>query len=198
MKNPFDAGYFATPELRAMGFASVGENVRIAKTCNIVGLGNIEIGDNVRIDGHTHIIATGPVVLGSFIHIGAHCHLAARGGIEMGNFSGLSQGVKLYSASDDYSGRAMTNPMVPERFTDVRVEQIQIGRHAIFGSGSVVLPGCAIGEGVAVGALSLVTYDLAQWGIYSGTPARRLRDRKRDLLAKEAAFQHHATRLQVA
>jgi len=48
-----------------------------------------------------------------------------------------------------------------------------------------VLPGCDIGEGTTVGALSLVKASLAEWGIYAGVPARRLRDRSRDLLALE-------------
>lgn len=197
MENPFDAGYFTSPELREMGFASVGENVQIAKTCNIIGLPNISIGDSTRIDGHTHIIATNRVVLGAHVHIGACCHMAGRGGIEMADFSGLSQGGRIYSVSDDFTGLAMTGPTVPAEFTAPTLARVVVGRHAVIGSGTVVLPGCHIGEGSTVGALSLVTRPLAPWGIYAGTPARRLRDRSRALLAKEAALPY-ATRLQVA
>lgn len=50
----------------------------------------------------------------------------------------------------------MTNPMVPVEFTNVTHADVNIGRHVIIGSGSVVLPGVTIGEGAAVGALSLV------------------------------------------
>lgn len=182
MENPFDAGYFETPELRTMGFGSIGENVAIAKNCNIVGLENISIGDNVRIDGNTHIIATGPVVLGSYIHIGAHCHLAGRGGIELCDFAGLSQGVRIYSASDDYSGAAMTNPTVPARYTNASIARVCLGQHCIVGSGSVILPGCEIGEGVAVGALSLVNRSLEPWGICCGNPARRVKGRSMSAL----------------
>ena len=31
----------------------------------------------------------------------------------MKDFSGISQGVKIYSNNDDYSGNFMTNPTVP-------------------------------------------------------------------------------------
>ena len=41
---------------------------------------------------------------------------------------------------------------------------------------------------MAVGALSLVKNDLKAWGIYGGCPAKRIRDRSRDLLALEAQF----------
>jgi galactoside O-acetyltransferase len=187
MQNPFDPGYYESEELRSFGFKAVGENVLIARNCTIIGLENIEIGGHVRIDGGTHIIAaSGSVLLGSYIHIGGGCHLSARGGIEMASYSGLSQGAKIYSASDDYSGRHMTNPTVPEQYTGVRVAPVALGRHAIVGAGSVILPGCHVGEGVAVGALSVVTRPLDAWGVYAGTPACRIADRRRDLLALEA------------
>jgi acetyltransferase-like isoleucine patch superfamily enzyme len=188
MQNPFDTGYYSSEELRGFGFARVGENVQIAKNCTIVGLGNIQIGDNVRIDVSCSIIATGPMRLGSYIHIGAFCHLVSRGGLTMEDFTGLSQRVSVYTASDDYSGRHMTNPMVHAEFTGCRVAAVHLGRHVIVGSGSVILPGANIGEGSAVGALSLVTRAVEPWAVYSGTPARKVSERRRDILALETAF----------
>jgi acetyltransferase-like isoleucine patch superfamily enzyme len=188
MQNPFDTGYYCSDELRTFGFARVGENVSIAKNCTIVGLDKIEIGDNVRIDVSCSIIATGPMRFGSYIHIGAFCHLVSRGGLTLDDFAGLSQRVSIYTASDDYSGRHMTNPMVPGQFTGCRVAPVRLGRHAIVGSGSVILPGADIGDYSAVGALSLVTRPVEDWAVYSGTPARKVSDRKRNIADLEAAF----------
>ncbi|MOA69825.1 hypothetical protein D3C78_1982450 [compost metagenome] len=39
--------------------------------------------------------------------------------------------------------------------------------------------------GVAVGALSLVSKRCREFGIYSGVPARRIKERKQDLLIIE-------------
>jgi galactoside O-acetyltransferase len=184
--NPFDPGYFDSAELRAMGFKRVGEEVLVAKNCIIIGLANITLGNHVRIDGPTVIAAhSGSLGLGDYIHIGGGCHLACAGGINLGDFSGLSQGVRIYSASDDYSGEALTNPTVPREYLKVTVAPVTLGRHVIVGAGSVILPGAGIGEGTSVGALSLVTKPLAEWGVYSGCPARRLKARSRDLLALE-------------
>ncbi len=36
--------------------------------------------------------------------------LSAGDGIVMEDFSGLSQGVRIYSRTDDYSGKFLTNP----------------------------------------------------------------------------------------
>jgi galactoside O-acetyltransferase len=82
----------------------------------------------------------------------------------------------------------MTNPTVDEKFTDVNHQPVFIGRHAIIGSGSIVLPGVTIEEGVAIGALSLVNRDCKAFGIYIGAPARQKGERKRDLLVLEQQF----------
>jgi acetyltransferase-like isoleucine patch superfamily enzyme len=55
----------------------------------------------------------------------------------------------------------------------------------VVGAGSIVLPGVEIGEGSVVGALSLVKSTLEPWGIHAGVPARRLRERGRDLVMLE-------------
>jgi acetyltransferase-like isoleucine patch superfamily enzyme len=188
--NPFSPGYYEEHELQAFGFKSLGRNVQIAKNCTIIGLENIEIGSNVRIDGYCSIIAATPgwLRLGSYIHIGGFCFLSAGDGIEMGDFSGLSQGVRIYSRTDDYSGKHLTNPTVPEKYTDTTRGTVALARHVIVGSGSVVLPDLSIGEGSSVGALSLVTKSLEPWGVFVGCPAKRLKDRSTRLLELEAAL----------
>ena len=72
MKNPFNLGYYETEELKTFGFLSIGDDVEISKTCNIVGLENISIGNNVRIDPFTTIVSSKKekIVIGSNIHIG--------------------------------------------------------------------------------------------------------------------------------
>jgi len=183
----FDSGYYTESDLRKAGFKQVGENVRIAKKCTIVGIGQIEIGNNVRIDDYCTILAAGGHLrLGSFIHIGGYCYLSAGDGITMEDFSGLSQGVRIYSRSDDYSGEHLTNPTVPEKYVSISRGEVVLRRHAIIGSGSVILPGVVIGEGTAIGALSVVTRSVDAWGIFFGSPIRRLKDRSRRLLDLEA------------
>ena len=189
MQHPFDPGYWTEAELTAFGFAKVGTTVRVAKNCTIVGLPNIALGDHVRIDGPSVLTATGGYIrLGDYIHIGGFSFLAGGGGIEMADFSGLSQRVSIYSASDDYSGEALTNPTVPREYLNTRIAPVRLGRHVIIGSGAVILPGCEIGDGAAIGALTLVTKSLAPWGVYAGAPIRRLRSRSRSLLAQERAL----------
>ena len=184
-----DPGYLSAAELREEGFAAVGENVSIAGNCTIIGCENIELGSNVRIDGYTTIVAAdGKVRIGSNIHIGAYCLLSGGDGIEMHDFSGLSQGVKIYSRTDDYSGKHLTNPTIPASFTGGKHGKVTLGRHVIIGASSVILPGLSIGEGSSVGALSLVTRDLQEWGVYTGRPAKKIKSRSKALLDLEREF----------
>jgi acetyltransferase-like isoleucine patch superfamily enzyme len=185
--NPFDQGYFTTDELRSFGFKRVGQSVKIAKNCTIIGLNNISIGSDVRIDGNVVIAAhSGFLTLGNHIHIAAGCYLGCSGGITLADFAGLSQGVRIYSATDDYSGKALTNPTVPHVYLNIKQAEVHLGRHVIVGSGSVILPGVTIGDGSSVGALSLVTKSLEDWGIYFGMPAKRVKTRSNELLSLEA------------
>lgn len=183
--------YLTSADLRALGIGRVGEDVLVHEQTNLVGLENIELGDHVRIDPYVILLANagGWIRLGSYIHIGAGCYLAGRGGIEMHDFSGLSQGVRVYSVSDDYSGGHLTNPTVPEEYLGLDVGTVTLQRHVIVGAGSIILPGVVLKEGAAVGALSLVVKDLEPWGIYFGAPARRLKERGRALLVMEQALQ---------
>lgn len=187
MTNLFNPGYYTENELQQAGFRHLGSNVRIAKNCVIVGIENIEIGNNVRIDGYSTLAAAGGYIrIGSYVHIGGYCFLSGGAGITLEHFSGLSQGVRLYSKTDDYSGACMTNPTVPAEFTNCIGRPIHLERHVIVGSGSIVLPGVTIEEGTAVGALTLVSKTLAAWGVYAGSPARRIKSRSKALLRAES------------
>src|SRR5258706_11098049 len=152
-----ESPYYTEPELRALGLAACGERVRISRKASIYGACRIAMGGDVRIEDFCVLSAGGGGIrMGWYIHIAVYCSLIGRGAIEIGDFSNFSSRISIYSSNDDYSGAAMTNPLVPEEFTGVQHAPVTIGRHVIVGSGAVILPGAVLEEGVAVGALSLV------------------------------------------
>ncbi|WP_179320280.1 acyltransferase [Winogradskyella helgolandensis] len=188
--NPFEIGYYEDTELKSLGFKSLGINVKIAKNCLIVGIPNISIGNNVIIDSFCSIIAPGDGYLniGSYVHIASYCHLLASDGIDLMDFSGLSQGVKIYSKTDDYSGNSLTNPTIPNTYKTMKKGRVKLGKHTIIGAGCVILPNVVIGEGTSVGALSLVGSNLDSWTIYFGNPLKKLARRSKKLLEKKQEF----------
>lgn len=188
MENPFNSGYFTSDELRAFGFKSVGENVSIAKTCNIVGLENITIGDNVRIDAFTSLIATGPLAIGSYVHIHSYCQIGARGGVTFEDFTNLASGCRVYSASDDPLGRYMAGGVVPSECTRPKIAPVRFAKHSTAYDGCLILPGVTLHEGAIVCAKSLVARDIPEWSIAAGNPAVKRLARPRNVLALEGAI----------
>lgn len=173
-------------ELQKMGFNSVGENVFISDRASFYNCKNISIGSNVRIDDFCVISAgQGGISIGNFVHLAVFSSLIGQGHIQFDDFSGISSRVSIYSSNDDYSGTWLTNPTVPKEYTNVSDADVYIGRHAIIGSGSIILPGVKIAEGVAIGALSLVKKNCTEFGIYFGIPAKKIGTRKANFLQLE-------------
>ncbi len=182
-----DAGFLDDAGLAALGVASIGTNVRIDAAARFYGADRIEIGSHSRIDAFCVVSAgDGAIRIGEHVHVAALGFMSGAGGIELEDFANISGRVSIYSSNDDYSGATLTGPTVPDELRDVHVAPVRIGRHVIVGAGSVILPGVTIGEGAAVGALSIVKRDIEPFTIVAGPDARVIGMRKRDLLELES------------
>lgn len=166
--------FYTEEELKILGFKSYGTNVLISRKASIYGADKIVIGNNVRIDDFCVLSISKSLVIGDYVHIACFVSIIGAGEIKISDFCGLSGRVSIYSSTDDYSGNAMTNPMVPESLTCVRIAPVILEKHVIVGCGSAIMPGVTLGEGVAIGALSLVLTDCKPNYIYSGNPLKRI------------------------
>lgn len=181
--------FYSQNELESIGFKLLGQNVCISRKASIYNPGNIEIGDNSRIDDFCLLSASSKgIKIGRNVHIAAFSSIIGAEYIELGDYSGLSSRVSLYSSSDDYSGEYMTNPTVEKQYTNVNSKPVVLGKHVIVGSGSVILPGVYLEEGVAVGALSLINRSFSEFLIVAGNPARKINSRKRQLIQLESEY----------
>jgi galactoside O-acetyltransferase len=187
------SSFLSPGELAGLGLASCGERALVSRKASVYQPSRVTLGHDVRIDDFC--VVSGPVSIGNFVHVAAFCALyGGETGIEVGDFCNLSSRVTIYAISDDYSGRSLTNPVIPAKYKRLEHGKVTLGKHVIVGSGSVLLPGVSIGEGCAIGALSLVKGDLPGWTICAGTPARPIKDRSRDLLRLEEAFRRDVAR----
>jgi acetyltransferase-like isoleucine patch superfamily enzyme len=181
--------FYTDAELAVAGFRHLGRNVKIKRSAGLFFTENISVGDNSRIDDFTIIVASRePVNIGMHVHIASHCYIAGSDGFAMDDFSGLAPGVLVFTSSDDYTGKKLTNPTLPRHLIGGPAGPIHLGRHVIVGAGTVILPGVTIGQGAAVGAQSLVKRSLEEWGIYAGSPARYIRPRKKHMLLLEQEY----------
>ena len=179
--------FLSAEQLQQMEFKALGVDVLISDKASIYNPEQISIGDHSRIDDFC--VVSGRVNIGRNVHIAVFCNVAGgTEGVTLDDFSGLAYGCQVFSQSDDYSGATMTNPTVPSQYKNEKKSPVKIGRHCILGTFAVVFPGVEIAEGTAVGAAAVVTKSTDEWSIYAGNPARRVKDRKKDLLELERDY----------
>ena len=152
------------------------KNKFIHDTAIIKHIGLVVMGQNIAIDPFFYMTTQGE--FGDWIHINSH--VSVIGGKEakmiIGNNVAISTGCRLICCSNDFHS---TKPAIPFKgeLQDIYGSFIYISDNVILGANVVVLPDVTIGEGAVVGANSLVKEDLEPWGIYAGTPAKKIGDR---------------------
>ncbi len=174
--------YYTNRELKELGFRALGRSVLISRTARIYTPEQITVGSHVLIDDFA--ILNGEISLGDYTHVSSNCELyAGEARIEMGDFCELSSRCAVYAMSDDYSGKTLFGPQVPAAYRGQTHAPVIMERFTLIGTGSTVLPGVTVGEGCAFGAMTLVNRTTEPWGVYAGVPARRIREREKDLAA---------------
>lgn len=179
-------------QLKSMCFKHLGKNVRISDKASIYNPNCIEIGDNSRIDDFC--VISGNVTIGRNVHIAVFCNVAGgEKGVFLDDFVGLAYGCHVFSQSDDYTGKSLTNPTVPDEYKFETKIAVRLERHVIIGACSIILPGVTVAEGSSVGAMSMVTKSTQPWSVYFGIPAKKIKNRSKDLLRLETEYLERET-----
>ena len=153
------------------------KNIKTFEFTKIIGSDNIDFGEDIIIDDFVLIYATAPMKIGNYVHIANFSSLTGGGKLFIGDFVAISQGCRILTGTDDFVDWGFGNSTIEEKYRNTKREDINIEKFAIIGANSVILPGVTIGEGVAVGAGSIVTKDLEPWGVYVGN--KRIKDRNK-------------------
>jgi galactoside O-acetyltransferase len=169
-------------------FACIGQDVVIWPMAKIISPEAISLGDSIIIDDFVFLMGGMRTVIGSFVHIASHTSIAGGGEFIMEDFAGLSGGVRVYTGNEDYFGGSLTNPTIPYPYRQPMRSFVHIGKHAIIGANSVILPGVTIGQGTVIGANSLVTKNCKPWTIYAGSPVRAVHPRPLDRILELEAL----------
>lgn len=141
--------------LRMFGIRIWGGKSCIHRGCKFFHVGKMSVGRN------------------TVINFG--CYLDNRRGIYIGNNVGIAHNTKIYTLGHD-----LNDPKFSTKGASVH-----IGDDVFIFSNALVMPGVTIGEGAIVLAGSVVTKDVEPWSIVGGNPAKKIRERNRDIDYKQ-------------
>ena len=156
-------------------FAKIGKNVVFEKGVLIFHPENIEVGENVYV-GHNTILKgyyKNRMIIGDGTWIGQQCFLHSAGGLIIGCNVGIGPAVKIITSYHVID----LDVQKPILHSPIHFEQVIIEDNCDIGVGAIILPGVHIGQGVQVGAGSIVTSNVDSFSVVAGNPARIIRMR---------------------
>ena len=107
------------------------------------------------------------IKIGKNVFINACCRFQDQGGIEIGDGSLIGHNTTIATLNHDF------NPLKRQNLTP---SPVKIGKNVWIGSDCTILPGVEIGDGVIIGAGSVVTKSIPQNVIAVGNPARVIKE----------------------
>ena len=166
---------------------SCGEDVFISANVEIRRPHLVSIGNHVAID--TGFYCTVALEIGDYVHIAPYITVIGgeQGLLKMGHFSTVAAGSRIICGSDKHLGAGLVGPTIPDGYKDeILIAPVVFEKFANVGTNVVIMPGVTLAEGTVVGANSLVTKNTEPWTIYVGSPARPVKDRRRDKMIELA------------
>ena len=113
------------------------------------------------------------IELGANVGFNYGCFVNGFGGLVIGDGTNLGPYTMIHTANHN-----MDDAYRPVTEQGWREEPpVEIGRNCWIGMGAAILPGVRIGDGVVVGAGSVVAKDLEPFTIAVGSPARPVKER---------------------
>ena len=178
----YNQTFLRRKELEDLGVTCDGDHVHVHSSCILIHPERLRLGNHVRIDPFCIISAAGGIAIGQYVHVGAYTNLSGAAGIVVEDFAGISLGVRIFTVTEDLSGRYLVNPTIPAPFRKVKSGPVRMEKFSGVFAGVIILPGVTIAEGAMIGAGSLVRKNVPEWEIWFGVPAKRISGRRKDLV----------------
>jgi galactoside O-acetyltransferase len=160
-----------------MGFADVGDYVRIFELARITAPERISLGSHIVVDDFVFVQGGRGLEIGSYVHVASFASITGGGVGAIGAFTNISSGARVFTGTDLADGTGLIGPGVPLELRAVERSHADLGQHVFLGANSVVLAGVKVGTGAVVGAGGVVTKELEPWTINVGCPCRPIKQR---------------------
>jgi dTDP-4-amino-4,6-dideoxy-D-glucose acyltransferase len=149
-----------------------GDNVRLYPLCKIAKPEVVELDDNCRIRDFAFIWGGRGVIVGKYSDVQPHVVVWGGGNLRIGNYVSVGVGTIILTATYDYNSPKMVDGVPDE--TKTLFGRVIIEDNCYIGAHCTIMPNVKIGEGCVIGANSLVLKDTEPWGIYVGSPCRKI------------------------
>lgn len=126
-----------------------------------------EIGRAVVIKPHVRIKFPWRLTVSDFCWIGQGVWIDNLCSVKIYENACVSQGTYIGTGNHDWT---------KETF-DLLVQPVTVGAHAWLGARSIVAPGVNVGNGAVLTMGSLAVKNLSQWSVYTGAPAKKIKER---------------------
>jgi len=166
--------------MKNYNFNECGENVTIYDPTTIINPELISLKNNIIISEYCFISGGLGTYIGNFIHISTYTCISGGGYCVLEDFVGLSAGCRIITGSEKVAGEGLTNPTIPKKYRAFYRSYVLCKKHSFLATNVIVHPGVTIGEGAVISSGSIVTKDVEPWSVYRGTPAIKIKDRKKD------------------
>jgi galactoside O-acetyltransferase len=151
-----------------------GEGVRLYPLAKIAKPEVVELDDYCRIRDFSFMYGGNGIIIGKYTDIQPHVVVWGGGALEVGNYVSVAVGTVLLTAVYAHlEGLRMVDGM-PEGQSHALYGKLIIKDDAYIGANCTLMPNITIGEGAIIGAGSFVNKDLDDWGIYVGSPVKRI------------------------
>ena len=146
----------------------------------------MEIGDNTRLCDYAFIHPEGGTIkIGRYCDFEPYSLIWGAGKMTIGDFVNFGPGMKIMGNLYDYRNGDIMVGTVEQTHKGIIAPELVIEDHVYFGADVTVLGSVNyIGEGALIGAQALVNKDLDPWGVYVGSPAKKIGERPKGALDK--------------
>lgn len=156
---------------------SCGVGVRIYPLAKIAFPHVVDLGDYCKIRDFAFIFAGMGVKIGQYSDIQPHTVIWGGGETIIGNRVSVGPGTVLLSAVYSHGeGLTMVDGLSSSK---ALYGKLTIQDDVYIGASCTLMPNIVIGEGCIIGAASFVNKNTDPWGIYVGSPAKKIGERKK-------------------
>lgn len=134
---------------------------------SILRLFGARVGENVVVKNRVNVKYPWNLTIGEHAWIGEGAWIDCLAPVRIGANACLSQGCMIETGNHDWSAPAF----------DLRVQEVIVGDGAWAAVRSLLLPGSRLAEHAVLGAGAVLSGDTQPYGIYSGNPASKARER---------------------